>query len=123
MNEDANKGMDAGMDEDPQAITNVYVRFSDRTYRIDAVLIAQHRARYYANQLSAASESHQAREYEEELTYALTHFDVLVAWAANNMNWDDVESEAVRVGVAPLPPNLDDEWSTGQAVFTAMADD
>ena len=102
-------------------IEYVYIRFSDRAYRIDAMLIAQHRARYFADNLDSASEADQERTYVEELNYALVHFDVLARWAVNNMSWDYVESEAVRLTVPPRPPNLDYEWSTGQARLTPTA--
>jgi hypothetical protein len=74
----------------------LFIKFSDgRTYRIPALLIAQHRAEYFAR-----VESHQglAKEIlDDEIDFALTDTYELEDWATSNMDWLDVKDSAKLV--------------------------
>jgi hypothetical protein len=61
-------------------------------YNVPALFIALHQAMQL--------ESEFTRVYNE-VAYALEHPDSLFEWAANNMNWPDVEEVAVLAGHHP----------------------
>jgi hypothetical protein len=60
-------------------------------YDVPAYLIAENRAKYYANKEGQD-------KYEEEYNYCLNDDYELKDWAANNMNWEDVKDKAIKVG-------------------------
>lgn len=71
-------------------------------WQIPASFIADQRAQYYA-----AQEGPQV--YEEEFNHALRDDDEITDWAANNMNWEDVQAQASRIA-EPSPPDYAAEW-------------
>lgn len=66
---------------------------------VRAELVASNRAKYYAEQES--SQEDRIRVFAEEYEYTLDDRSELLDWAANNMNWSDVSSEAVFVSEPP----------------------
>lgn len=82
------------------------VRFSNgRRFRIPAEVIAKHRANYYANR-------EEDTEFADELEYGLSDEYVLIDWASNNMNWDDVKDEATEI--EPDECEKRDEWTNAE---------
>ena len=62
---------------------------------VPADLVAHSRAAYYANKDTGetSGEKHTAL-YKKEMEYTLRNHDELTDWAANNMNWEDVQASA-----------------------------
>lgn len=62
---------------------------------VPADLVAHNRAAYYANKDTGetSGEKHTAL-YKKEMEYTLRDHYELKDWAANNMNWEDVQSSA-----------------------------
>lgn len=80
---------------------------------VPARLIAEPRARYYAEIDAGAKSGDQFdRLYEHEMAYTLGDNSELIDWAENNMNWEDVSHAALRVSD---PPDNDyqEGWCNG----------
>ncbi len=76
---------------------------------IEAKVIADNRAQYYADQEDPEDPAAQHEVYKEEFEYAMGDDSELLDWAPNNMDWADVEHVAVR----HHPPDEDtygDAW-------------
>lgn len=90
---------------------NKYLRvtMNDGTrWDVPAEVIAQNRAKYYA-------EIDPTTTLEEEYSYAMEDDGELMDWAANNMNWEDVEKYAVRAPDAPKEaPDYQEGWVNGE---------
>jgi len=79
-------------------------------YEVPANLIAEDRARYYGRE---DPEPDFETTYQKELAYTLEEDYELCDWAANNMNWAEVEPFSVRIADPP-PPNLQEGWNNGE---------
>ena len=80
------------------------VEMSDKTqWAIPAILIAEHRARHYA-----ALEGEGV--YPAEIAYAMSDDYEIKDWAANNMNWEDVCHEAIKLEVKLPKANYHKDW-------------
>ena len=65
---------------------------------VEAVIIANSRAAYYAQKDSGVTEGREYDKiYKDEMEYALSDSDELIDWAENNMNWEDVQRYAHKV--------------------------
>ena len=85
------------------------VKFSDGSvWDIPVFVIAEHRAMYYAEKEGESPEQ-EAEILEREIKEAMDDENTLEDWAANNMDWTDVESKAERV----VEPSVDhnEEWT------------
>ena len=62
---------------------------------VPAEIVAHNRAKYYADKDTGETcgEKH-TKAYLHELEYTLRDDDELTDWAANNMNWEDVQASA-----------------------------
>jgi hypothetical protein len=78
---------------------------------VPAKIIAEDRARYYACEETKFSEKFN-RVYEEELRYCLDDDYEIEDWAANNMNWVDVQAIAVKVSIKEV--NFQEGWVNGE---------
>jgi hypothetical protein len=89
----------------------IEVEFSDgRVFHIRASVIAEDRARYYANHDHPGGGTDWLETFENEVDYALSDDSELLDWAHNNTNWEDVAMHAIEVTTQPLPPNREAEW-------------
>ena len=82
--------------------SKLFCQFLDGTWAVPAEIIAEDRAKLYADKNTA--------EYKEEYEYALSSDYELVDWAEGNMNWSDLEPYAVKVS-GPKVVNKDDDWT------------
>ncbi|MNM07333.1 hypothetical protein D3C81_173750 [compost metagenome] len=81
-------------------------------------LIAANRAEYYAKADSGAvSGPEYDKEYAAEYEYALNDESELKDWAANNMDWSDVEHHARFVWPQPEEIDWQDGWVNGDKEF------
>jgi hypothetical protein len=69
-------------------------------WAIDAELVAESRARYYANDGALASTA--------------VDNDDLIDWAQNNMNWEDVMTSAVMVVTPDSHVDYQEGWVNGE---------
>jgi hypothetical protein len=82
---------------------------------VPADVVATHRAHEFAK-----DEGYQpgTPDYDGEFQiaheYALAEHDELLDWAANNMNWADVEGVAVLVEAAPEVVDYQEGWINGE---------
>lgn len=76
-------------------------------YRIPAQIIAENRARYYAEKDGGTD------TYADELAYTLSSDYELTDWATGNMNWPDVEAVAVKVESA-ASLDMQEQWNCGE---------
>lgn len=72
---------------------------------VPAGLIAANRAAYYADQ---------GDNYEEEYDYTMSDDYQLTDWAANNMNWSDVQHVAVEVAREGDAVDYQEGWVNGE---------
>lgn len=76
------------------------------TWEIPAVVIAEHRARYYADK---------GDDFDEERAFALSSDHELLDWASNNMDWADVQEHAEQL--KPCDPiDHDEAWVNARKV-------
>lgn len=74
----------------------VRITFSNgERYDVPARVIAEHRARYYAEKYEG-EEGEYDEIFEKEM-WVLDDRLELLDWFSNNMNWEDVEDVAVQV--------------------------
>lgn len=73
---------------------------------VPALLIAEDRAKYYAKVDPDTT-------YKEEFEFTMSDDFQLIDWAANNMDWDDVEKFAVKVADPPKP-DFQESWINGE---------
>jgi len=80
-------------------------------YDVPAALVAMNRATYYAEHDTGKTLGPEFEKvYAYEFDYTMRTDDVIMDWAANNMNWSDVSSMAKRV----MPSTMsDDEFQEG----------
>lgn len=77
-------------------------------WRVPAEVVAENRARYYA-------EKHpEDGGYEVEFEYAMKYLGSLKDWARNNMNWSDVASSATKVERPSPTVDYQEGWVNGQ---------
>jgi hypothetical protein len=94
----------------------IQVRFSDGSlWEIPVLTIAADRARYYALKESDTKEA--VTVFLDEIVYTLRSDDTLLDWANNNMDWDDVSSEAMMVEKPPMVADFKAEWSNAEKTF------
>ena len=74
-------------------------------WEVPASVVAKNRATYY-------TEKDKDVTYQEEYDYTMSEDDELLDWAANNMNWEDVEKSAIRVSVADI--DFQEGWVNGE---------
>jgi len=87
---------------------NLVVHMSDQTvWKIPAKVIAENRAKYYADIDSKQGEEFDT-VYKEELDLTMQNNTMLIEWAENNMNWLDVKQLAKLVGQVPI--NYESDW-------------
>lgn len=88
---------------------------------VPAQIIAENRARYYAKHDSKSDlDPHGQKKgdepydsiYESELLCGMDDDAELMDWAANNINWSDVEKFA-SLAEAAKPPNYQYGWVNG----------
>jgi hypothetical protein len=73
---------------------------------VPASIVAENRALHYSDGVKDG-------DYDEEYETAMAHEYTIKDWAANNMNWSDVQDEARKVS----EPNLGDfqeGWMNGE---------
>lgn len=72
--------------------------------------IARHRARHYREEYNNSVEASLAED-----TWPLFESDdyEITDWAANNMNWEDVEARAVKAD-DPGAPDFQEGWVNGE---------
>ena len=77
--------------------------------------IAQHRAAYYAKKDTGMTTGDLfAVAFTSEYEYTMGDDYELKDWAANNMNWKDVKSCAVRVVESAAVTDYQDGWVNGE---------
>ncbi len=88
------------------------VEMSDKTqWAIPARLIATNRAQFYAQLDAERGDGEYADVFAKEVEYAMSVKYKITDWAANNMNWDDVRSQAVQLKVSPPEINYHRDWT------------
>lgn len=92
------------------------VEMDDRTqWCVPVMLIARNRAENYKEEFGGSLE----RSLNED-TIPLFEEDEyeIVDWAANNMNWEDVEEHAEKIGMLEPPePDYQEGWVNGRKSF------
>jgi hypothetical protein len=76
-------------------------------YDIPAKVIANNRATYYADKEGKG-------KYQEEYDFTLNDKFELQDWAANNMNWEDVEDLAELVKENKQKVDFQEGWINGE---------
>lgn len=81
----------------------VVVKFpNEEKFKIPANIIAESRAKYYADHDAGGVQDRYQEEwdkvYKEELTIAMEDDFELTDWLWNNMDWEDVEEHAIPLG-------------------------
>jgi|ETNvirnome_6_100_1030635.scaffolds.fasta_scaffold04245_5 hypothetical protein len=79
-------------------------------YRIPAYIIANNRAMYYAEYDSTRLNKSYNESYKIEHKYTMESDDELLDWVKNNMDWSDLEGDAVFIGETRDVVTMDEEW-------------
>jgi hypothetical protein len=81
---------------------------------VPARIIADNRARYYVEYDSKQPDNEMTKEEIYNVTFTDTMNDdsEIYDWAANNMNWSDVEIYAVKVLTKEV--NFEEGWRNGE---------
>lgn len=96
------------------------VRFSNGDlFAIPARVIAEDRANYYADLDGYDLNSN---EWEAEIVYALNDDYEIEDWAANNMNWSDLEPHSKRIN-SDEEFDYDDGWTDADIELTDLCED
>lgn len=89
----------------------VVIKFKNgENYEIPALVIAENRAKYYAEVDGYDLES---QEYYDEIDFTLSDQYEIMDWMHNNMDWVDLEDYAVLVEVEKEEIDRDKEWCKG----------
>jgi len=84
-------------------------------FDVPAELIARNRAAYYAKaDTGIVSGPEYDKEFAAEYEYTLNDDFELIDWAANNMNWDEVEHNARLVWPDPQVVDYQEGWVNGE---------
>jgi hypothetical protein len=95
------------------------VRFSNGDlFVVPGRIIAENRANYYANLDGYDLNSN---EWEAEVITALNDELEIEDWAANEMNWSELEPYAVQIDTGEF--DYDDEWSDADIEFIDTCQD
>lgn len=89
------------------------VRFSNGdVYDIPAEILAQQRAKYYAEQDEKEDGEDYQTVYDRELEYTLGDEFEIYDWANNNTNWSELEAHAVKIEQPKTEYNYSREYNT-----------
>lgn len=90
----------------------IHITFANgETWKVPAQVIAEDRAKYYADlDAQRGNVSDRDEAYREELEFTLGDDYELMDWMSNNMDWKDIKPHAVKVREAPTP-NYSREFS------------
>ena len=80
---------------------------------VPAEVIAKNRADYY--------EDKEPGLYDSEYEFTMENDDELADWAANNMNWEDVESDAVKYCGGDNVDDFQEGWVNGEKKVVLQA--
>lgn len=82
---------------------------------VPAHIIARSRAHEMAMS-NLAAEAHLSYQevYQREFDYTLASRMLLFDWAANNMDWKDVQSHAIHVPTEASPADYQEGWMNGK---------
>ena len=83
------------------------------TYDIPVKIIAENRAKYYAEYFKRRHIDYD-KTYQEELSFTLENDYELLDWANSNMDWDDVKDHAIKVEKEPIPIDFEESWLNGE---------
>jgi hypothetical protein len=106
----------------------IYVTFPNReVYEVPARLVAESRARHFAEGDEAREGADYRATYEAELAYTLGSTYELRDWLLGNMDWADVKEAAVLVSEPGVPPGVppgvsidyERSWSSVHTEFAA----
>lgn len=82
-------------------------------WTVPARLVAEKRATFYAEKRTGATKGVvDEQEYREEFELTMSNPHVLIDWAKDNMNWEDVAAEAMQVN-GPPAPDYQEGWVNG----------
>ena len=92
-------------------IKNIIVGFSDRTYwSFPAHIVADARAKYFAEVDSARGDGEYDEVYKQEYDYTISDESELKDWMMNNMNWEDVKDFATQIKSEDF--DYEKEWNS-----------
>lgn len=81
---------------------------------VRADLIAANRSAYFAKHDQESEGADYAATYSRETEFVMANPVELIDWAANNMNWSDVEAGAKAAPPLPKPAvDFQDGWING----------
>jgi len=80
-------------------------------YAVSARFVAEERALYYAKKDHPDDKDKRIDCFLDEREYALNNELELYDWVRNNMNWGDLEDEAIRLEREHTP--LSEQWFNG----------
>lgn len=79
-------------------------------YDLDLMLIAQDRAKYYANKEGFKEFS---EEWQDEIDFVMEDDFEGIDWLVNNHNWEDFEKEAVKINSKVFVTD-EDFWTSSE---------
>lgn len=90
---------------------------NSETWIIPAEIIAKSRAEYFSSlDYHRGDVESKEKAYKEEFDATMNDLDLLEDWARNNMNWDDVRSEAKLRTDVPEYFDYENAWVNPESV-------
>lgn len=107
-------------------VKHVRITFSNgETYEIPALKIGNNRGKYFADKqfghqdITEAPDPQWTNIYRAERDIAIKDNEQLIDWAENNMNWEDIESDAVLIPVDNSDLDKHAEWLKNEKTIVA----
>ena len=90
-------------------------------WAVPATVVAESRALYYARIDTGDTEGVEFdKVFKEEVEFALNDNFELIDWAENNMDWDDVKTDAFRVETKPKEVDYQTGWIQGEKTISSL---
>lgn len=82
-------------------------------FEIPAIFVANHRAKYYAEDAVKSGDNYQ-EAFDNEVEYAMNELSELTGWLAGNMDWDDIEDIAKRIKMRNIEYSYTEKWHSAE---------
>lgn len=90
-----------------------------RTWGVPAEIIADDRAKYYAEKYKDHDTTYQ-KEFDTMMEWFDDGDDEFADWAKNNMHWDDVKKHAVLFRHKVTPDDCNECWMNGEYEYKTI---
>ena len=105
---------------------HIRITFSNgETYEIPALKIGNNRGKVYADKdfgsqdITEAPDPQWTNVYRRERDNTIKDDALLIDWAENNINWEDIEKDAILIPTANKDLDKHEEWMNNDKVIVS----